>query len=242
VTSRLRREPRDRQERIPWREVVVAAVRAGRRHWKRVLVAAAVVFCISSLIETALEGLAGHSSNVLIATLAALAFGFDMLGEVFFAGLLERLVGEAGHDAPDRRTLDVLRTLPYGRLILADVLVTAAIILGLFALVVPGIVLYTLLAVTGPIVNIESRSAVSAMRRSASLVRRHFWLTLLLVTVPLMLADSISSSVERAVHGFPLAADFGVRAALAILLNTATALVQVELSYRLKEEADRQPA
>ena len=158
----------------------------------------------------------------LAVVVGALAFGADILGEVFFVGLLDRLVGEASHGWSAETVPTILRTLPYGRLILADVILTVLVVLGSLALIVPGVVLFTLLCLSGPIVNIEGRSAASALWRSAQLVRRRFWMPALLVAVPFSVADWVASAIQDAVHGESLVIDFVLHAALATIIATVT--------------------
>jgi hypothetical protein len=216
-------------------QVVAGAAHAGRVHWKRVLAAAVIVFGISAVAESVFDALAADAVAAVAVPVGVLAFGLDVFCEVFFAGLLERLVGQARYGAPEQGILTVLRTLPYRRLILADLLVTGLVTLGLFALVVPGVVIFTLLSLSAPIINIEGMSAVRAMRRSAQLVRGRFLLTLILVTVPFWIADSIGTAVQDAVHGEPLAVDIGVRLVVTVAVAVCTGLIQVELAYRLIE-------
>ena len=234
MTPRARRQPA-----IRVRDVVSAAAYAGRRHWARVLGVAIVVFGVTALLETVVAEWAHSWAVGWVVAVDVLAFGAELLGEVFFVGLLDRLVGEAAHGHPAQSIPTILRTLPYGPLILADVLFTVVVVMGLFVLFVPGLVLFTLLCLAGPIVNIEQTSAVRALRRSAQLVRRRFWLTALLVTVPFFIAEAVAETVQDAAHGLPLAADYGVHTAVATLIAILTGLVQVELAHRFVE-ADTQ--
>ena len=229
---------------IRGRQVIAGAAHAGRVHWKRVLAAAVIVFGISAGAETVIDAWAADRAAAVTVPVGLLAFALEVFGEVFFAGLLERMVGQARYGAPEQGIFTVLRTLPYRRLIVADLLVTGLVTLGLFALVVPGVVIFTLFCLAAPIINIEGKSAVRAMRRSAQLVRGRFWLTLILVTVPFWIADWIGTSVQDAVHGEPLAVDIGVRLVVTIVVAVATGLVQVELAYRLIEAdaEDKRPA
>jgi hypothetical protein len=220
---------------IRGRQVVAGAAHAGRVHWKRVLAAAVIVFGISALAETVIDAWAVDRAVGVTVLVGALAFAIDIFGEVFFTGLLERMVGQARYGAPEQGILTVLRTLPYRRLIVADVLLTVLVTLGLLALIVPGVVIFTLLCLSAPIINIEGKSAIRAMRRSVRLVRGRFWLTLILVTVPFWIADWIGTTVQDAVHGEPLWLDLGVRLVVTIVVAIGTGLVQVELAYRLIE-------
>jgi hypothetical protein len=224
-------------------QVIAGAAHAGRVHWKRVLAAAVIVFGISAVAETVIDAWAADRGAAVTVPVGLLAFALEVFGEVFFAGLLERMVGQARYGAPEQGIFTVLRTLPYRRLILADVIVTVLVALGIFALVVPGVVIFTLFCLAAPIINIEGESALRAMRRSAQLVRGRFLLTLILVTVPFWIADSIGTAVQEAVHGEPLAVDIGLRLVVTIIVAVATGLVQVELAYRLIEAdaVDKRP-
>jgi hypothetical protein len=216
-------------------QIISGAAHAGRVHWQRVLAAAVIVFGVSAVIETLIDAWAVDRRAAVTVPVGLLAFALDIFGEVFFAGLLERMVGQARYGAPEQGILTVLRTLPYRRLIVADILVTGLVTVGLFALVVPGVVIFTLLCLAAPIINIEGESALRAMRRSARLVRGRFWMTLILVTVPFWIADWINTFLQDAVHGEPLAVDIGVRLVVTIVVAIATGLIQVELAYRLIE-------
>jgi hypothetical protein len=112
------------------------------------------------------------------------------------------------------------------------VLFTVLVVTGLLVLIAPGVVLFTLLCLAGPIVNIEKTSAVRALRRSAQLVRRRFWLTFILVPVPYFVGETVATTVQDAAHGLPLAADYGVHTVVATVIAILTGLVQVELAHR----------
>ncbi len=227
MTPRASRRPA-----IRVRDVLSAAAYAGRRHWPRVLGVAIVVFGVTALLETVVAEWAHKYAIGWVVAVDVLAFGADLLGEVFFVGLLDRLVGEAGHGHPAQSLPTILRTLPYGPLVLADVLFTVLVVTGLLVLIAPGVVLFTLLCLAGPIVNIEKTSAVRALRRSAQLVRRRFWLTFILVPVPYFVGETVATTVQDAAHGLPLAADYGVHTVVATVIAILTGLVQVELAHR----------
>ena len=61
----------------------------------------------------------------------------SQVGITFYAGLLDKVVGEFELGEDPEPVLHVLRTLPYGSLIVADILITAVTALGLVLLVDP---------------------------------------------------------------------------------------------------------
>ncbi len=129
----------------------------------------------------------------------------------------------------------VLRTLPWVSLVLADVLFSVATVLGLILLVIPGLILFTLFAIVAPTIEIERRSAISGLRRSAHLVRRHFWTVALLVTVP-QLSLALAESVLPAPHGtLHIVEVVIIRGIVIAPFEAAFGLVLVALSYRLMD-------
>ena len=142
----------------------------------------------------------------------------SLLGAVFLSGFLCRLVsttehgnsrprepgpgnsargqpgpGGRGPGAPSNgtRIRDVLRSLPWGSLILADLLAALIVVVGLVALIIPGLIAITLLSVVGPVIELERQHAVAGLRRSAHLVRPHFWRVAALRPLPLLLANGV---------------------------------------------------
>ena len=144
----------------------------------RILAVSIVVCAVTVAAELAADHLLDRRTwpRRLAGSLSASAV--SLLGAVFLSGFLSRLVSETGHgehDAHGTRIRDVLRSLPWGSLILADLLAALIIVVGLLALIIPGLVAITLLAVVGPVIEIEHRHAWAGLRRSAHLVRPHFW-------------------------------------------------------------------
>ena len=136
-----------------------------------------------------------------------------------------------GHVRP--RVFHTLRTLPLLRLLSADAGFIVVVALGWALGIVPGLVLFTLWCLIGPVINIEDRGVLHSFGRSAELVRRHFWLTLILVTIPAVLENML-------LHGFhfmdadrPLAAAFAVSALIGITVGAMIGLVEVALAHAL---------
>jgi hypothetical protein len=132
--------------------------------------------------------------------------------------------------------------LPWGRLIVADVLIVGLVIVGLLALVIPGLVVFTLLAVTGPVIEIENRRVRAALRRSAHLVRHHFWPVALLVTLPVIIASEVESLAPEPSGPGEILAALAVRGIAEGVLEAAIGLILVQLCYRLIALDTRPPA
>jgi len=158
---------------------------------------------------------------------------FGAAGTVFYPGLLDRIVGvEHGHNERESMA-SVLRTLPYGRLVLAEVMLFAVTSIGLALFFVPGIIAFTFFGLVGPCITIENRSAIDAFKRSARLVRPHFWLVLLLVTVPIGLEHAVEDVVHHAVEHESFIVRFGSHALIGIVIGSIVGLVEVHLAFRL---------
>jgi hypothetical protein len=220
--------------------IVTAAARAGRRGGWRIVAVAVAVSIVTALAEIVVDDFADRVA-VPLALLADLsASGVSLLGTVFLSGFLSRLVrAEEGGESTSVRA--VLRTLPWGRLVGADLLVILLVVAGLIALVIPGLAAVVLFAVAGPVIEIENRPVIAALRRSAHLVLRHFWAVALLVVLPL----AATSAIDALAPG-----PGSVRAILVIvaiqglgdaLAEAAIGLILVELCYRLIA-LDRAPA
>lgn len=219
---------------LPVRAILAAAARAGRRHVWRILAVAIVVSSVTALAEIAVDDLVDRA-NVPLSLLADLsASGVSLLGPVFLSGFLGRLVGEAEDGKESTTSIRrVLRTLPWGRLVLADVLVVLLAVIGLAALVIPGLAAINLFAVVGPVIEIENRPVIAALRRSAHLVRQHFWTVALLVTLPVAVASEMDSVAPDPISLAAILEILAVRGLAEALAEAAIGLVLVELCYRL---------
>lgn len=155
------------------------------------------------------------------------------LGTVFYAGLIDRVVAADQKGHPEYSIREVLATLPYKRLIGADVLLVVMTTVGLFFLIVPGVLAFTLFCLVGPLIVSEEISVVTAFRRSAALVRRHFWMTLMLVSIPLGLEHLLVEAVEHRDFEREFLVVVSFHTALAVTLIAFVALVEVTLTYEL---------
>jgi hypothetical protein len=214
-------------------EVLRAALTTGRRRFLRVASAALVVFGFAATLDVLVASLLDwvDDGDPLFLVSSLLATSFAAVGWTFFAGLLDRTVGEE-HGAPPLPIGTVLRTLPYGRLLLAGFLLTVGAGVLALALLVPGLVFFTYFCLVGPIINLEDRSIRAAFRRSAQLVRSHFRLTLLLVTLPVLFEQQVIHGVEIAVDA-SLWLAFLLNVAGGALIGSVVGLIEVTLAYRL---------
>jgi hypothetical protein len=218
---------------LPVREILAAAARAGWRHRRRTLAVAVAVSTVTVLMDIVASDLTDQANAPLLLFTDLAASGVSLLGTVFLSGFLCRLVGEAEHGKTAPGVWQVARALPWGRLVGADLLAVLAVVVGLLALVIPGLVAMTLLAVVGPVIEIENRSVTQALRRSAHLVRRHFWTVALLGTLPVIAASGIYSILPDPDHGRQVLTALVIRVAAEAPVEAAIGLTLVQLCYRL---------
>jgi hypothetical protein len=168
------------------------------------------------------------------------------LGTVFYPGLLDRIVGEEQRGHPRQSIGAVMRTLPYGRLLGAEVVFIVLTTVGFLLLVVPGVVAFTVFALVGPMITIEDHGIRGAFRRSASIVRPHFWLVFFLVAVPLAVESAIVHAVEDAVHGQHIVLRFIEHGIVGAIVGSIIGLVEVHLAFALTDvhplEEESQPS
>jgi hypothetical protein len=216
------------------RPVVAAALGILRRRFGLVAGAALVVFGVGAIVDVLADEAAdraGDNPGIVAAVLAATSMAF--LGAEFFAGLLDRVVDEEERGHPRQSLGQVLRTLPYGRLIGADLLLMLGTAVLAILLVVPGLLFYTFFCLVGPVVVMEDRKVLAAFRRSARLVRTRFWLVFLLVVLPVLVEEEIVHGIVEAVDRLGPLAVFVVNAIAAAAVGSVVALIEVTLAHRL---------
>lgn len=170
---------------------------------------------------------------LLLAVAAVVTTG--LLGDVFFSGAVAVSLTHPDHDRPPPIG-HIARELNYGRLIAVDVLYVAAVAIGLALVVVPGILVFVWLGLSGPIVELEDRRVRRAFARSVRLIRGNFWFVFWIL-VPIEVAgDAIGEAVAAAVHaqfGHTLVAGWIAETASNVVLSPFFAVAAVLLTVDL---------
>lgn len=192
------------------RKLASIYARIGRTYWSTagsLLLLATVVFVPIGFLdalttEADVNSIDFNSSLHILAVLGATAAitMTGLLGEVFYSGAVAVSLTHPQHEkAPS--TFEVARRLDYQRLILVDLAYVAIVIVGLLLFVVPGILVFVWFGLSGPVVEIEGRGVIAALRRSAGLVRHNFWLVFLVLGPVELVGDGFSELIEHGVHG-----------------------------------------
>ncbi len=203
-----------------------------------------VVSVVTALLDILAEDLVDKTNLPLVFVTSLSATGAGTFGDVFLSGFLCRIVSDAVHGtrASEQASIrQVAADLPWRRLIGADLLVALFVIIGLGLLIIPGLIVITLLAVTGPVIEIERRPVFNALRRSAHLARQHFWTVALLGTLPLLLTYVLESQVPHPDRLGAILTFIAVRIIGESVVQAATGLLLVELCFGLRA-ADLQRA
>ena len=216
------------------RPVLAAAAGTYRRRFGVIIGAALVVFGISATVDVLADVLADAAGdNPGLVALVLTMVGLAVFGTEFFAGLMDRVVGEEERGHPRQSLRQVLRRLPYGRLVTADLLLVAGTALLTFALFIPGIIFFTFFSLVGPAVVMEDRKVWSAFGRSGRLVRGHFWLVFLLVVLPILLEENVVHGIVEAAEGLGPLWVFFINAVAGAIVGSVVAVVEVTLAHRL---------
>jgi hypothetical protein len=208
------------------------ALRTLRMEPGRVLVPAVVVFGIDAIANTELTEISvnHHGFESLI---AFTVLGLSALGLTFYSGLLERMVGAVERNQPAPGVRQVMRSTPYLRLLVADGILWVLSAVADLAFVIPGIIVTTLFALIGPLINMEDIGVRAAFRRSAQLVRPRFLLVLCMITLPLAAEHEAVDSIKLVVPHEQLPLVVLTHFLLGFLFGVALGLVEVSLAERL---------
>jgi hypothetical protein len=216
------------------RDVVRGALRIYRDRFRRVACVSVVVFGLTGLLDAFVETVIEDGRlGGWVGVLEPLAAAASTFGLVLFAGVLDVVLDDHLAGRPDRPMRRALADLPLTRLLIADAVVTVVTLLGYVLLVVPGVVAFTLLCITGPVIVAERRGVVDGLRRSVQLVRARFWLVLLVVTVPVSLEEDIAHAIDYRGFDHPLVAAFVVAAVVGGAVSSFIGLVEVVLAHEL---------
>ncbi len=198
----------------------------------RVIVPALVIFGLDAVQGTLYTEIAvdhlGWESIV-----GVFLFGASTLGLTFYAGMLERLVGSVERNEPAQPVLVVLRTLPWLRLLVAEAILVVIGAAASLLFIVPGLILGTLFALVGPLINLLDTSVREAFGRSLKLVRPHFVLVFCFISLPLLIEHEVVVFVAELIPHEHIWAVFLTTFVLGDLFGMALGLMEVTLAERL---------
>jgi Uncharacterised protein family (UPF0259) len=176
-----------------------------RTHWLFLIVAAVAVLLPQSLADGFLDHIQveGVHSVRDIAILAAVPVTvvINLFGQAFYAGLTAAAVVEWRAHHPLPGIVALLRSVPLGRLVLLDIVLTLGTAIGLVLLLIPGLIWLTYFSIAPAIIKFEHEDVRGSMRRSRELVRGNFWRVLSLVVGTILLTEVAVGAIGAQFHG-----------------------------------------
>jgi hypothetical protein len=223
------RPPRHRLHPL---ELTSMAWRTAKKEPARVIVPALVIFGLDAIESTFFTEVAVDHLG-LASVAGVFLFGASTLGLTFYAGMLERLVGSVERGETPQPVSVVLRTLPWLRLLAAEAILVVIGAAASLLFIIPGLIVGTLFALVGPLINLLGKSVPEAFRRSYKLVRPHFVLVFCFITLPLALEHEVVVLVAELIPHEHIWAVFLSTFLLGDLFGMALGLMEVTLAERL---------
>jgi len=193
----------------------------------------ALLFFGAEYVRDVYADSSGTARLALLAGIIALASVARFLGAIFFAGFLDLAIGD-DYFRGERRTMrTVLRDLPWKPLLAVDVVVNVAASIALLLFVVPGLVVYTLWGLVGPVVVQERRGTWDALRRTARISRPHWVMVLGLVVIPVGIEHALAEFVRHLVEDDGIVLVVAAEWFIAMTMLAAVGVVEVALATEL---------
>jgi hypothetical protein len=213
-------------------ELTAMAWRTFRTQPGRVVIPGLVIFGLDALQGTLYtEGAVDHLGFASV--VAIFVFGASTAGLTFYSGMLERLIGSVERNERAQPILEVLRTLPWLRLFVADAILVVISAAAALLFLIPGLIVGTLFALVGPLINLLDASVPDAFRRSLRLVWPHFALVFVVITIPLAMEHEVVVLVAELVPNEHVWLIFLTNFVLGDLFGMALGLMEVTVAERL---------
>lgn len=192
----------------------------------------AIIALLSSVLED-IESDPGLGVGVGVAVVLLMTLTIRLFGPVVYAGYLEAAVGHEYFHGRMVSMSEVLRSLPWIRLLVAEVIIVAGAVIGLGLFVVPGLIWLTLFALVGPVIVQERRSVIQSMRRTYQLSRPAWKMTFTLVVLVIGIEHAVEEAMHLLVHESGLFVQLVVEWAIASIVGGAVGLIEVALASEL---------
>jgi hypothetical protein len=193
---------------LSYRAVAREVTTEYRRHWPLLIGAAVLLLIPQALADAFLDGLHAEgirsARDVIIIAAVPLTVAINLGGQALYSGFAAATVVEwrAGRAIP--RARELARSLPWARLVMADVVISVGTALGFTLLVVPGLVFLAYFAMAPALIKIEHLSVRDSLTRSARLVRGQFWRVLGIVPGTIVVAELVVQLIVAPFHGLAL--------------------------------------
>ena len=116
------------------------------------------------------------------------------------SGVLEEIEGADRRGEPKPTLAHLARKLPWGRLVLADLILAVIVTAGVIALIVPGLILSALFCLVMPLLNLERQGLGPTFRRSAQLTRPFLGTVVIVWVSAQFLVDGLTEWLDHLIH------------------------------------------
>lgn len=190
--------------------------------------AAAVVFVVTGIIAALLAS-SGSLGGLLIAEVIVIVAG------MLFTAMVVELVSDVQDGRRDSSPGQLLRAAApvLGQLIGVGVVVSIAIVLALFAFVVPGLILITIWSVFVPVIVLERRPGLTSLGRSRELVRGNGWQVFGVLLVLFVFVGLLAILLEGAAASAGTGVGIVVRVIVGVLTEPLASLAAAVLYFEL---------
>lgn len=196
-----------------------------------------LVISVALTISVATAALDTLVRGVRVASLLSLPIGH--VGGAVLTGMLVALFADmqdARGDAGVKKLALAVRPVLW-RLIIVSFVAGLGEIIGLFLIVIPGLLLLTIWAVYAPVVVLEHPPGLVALDRSRELVRGNGWRVFAVVFVPFILKPAIGIGTFFAHHPEAISTAFVVPVVTGTLIAPVAALLSASLYFELRRSA-----
>lgn len=171
--------------------------------------------------------------------LVPIVFAISVIANTLYQGMVVSLVSDVQDGRRDSSVGDLVNSaspviLP---LFLAGLLAGLAIAVGLFLLIVPGLILLTIWAVLAPVIVLERTGVMKAFGRSRELVRGHGWQVFGVIVCVFLIVLVVRAVLGAIAVGID--DSFLIRTIFELIASSITApiaaLVAAVIYFRLKE-------
>lgn len=216
-----------------------------KAHWKFLVPVTMVVLAPQAigdalLGEIEVEGVKRPEDVLKLASIPV-AVTVNLAGEALLSGIVAAFVIDWRRGGERSKLREIMRTVPYGRLIAIDLVLAIGTALGLVLLIVPGVLIFTYLLIAPALVEIEHVTIREAIRRSIVLVSGSFWRVLAFALFVFAATDAAAHLLESPVHGVEGEALFnlGIEAVIEPIATVFTVVLALALIdvHRQRAEA-----
>jgi hypothetical protein len=137
------------------------------------------------------QGLLATADSVILSLIGSIIY---LIGVTLYSGMVVKVVDDVRDGRRDLTVGEIIGSVTpvLGALIGNGILKAIAVVIGLVLLIVPGLILLTIWAVTGPAIVVERQGAIDAFGRSRELVRGEGFSVFAVLAVTLLIVIGIS--------------------------------------------------